>query len=64
MNTKKDGPGKDGAKPAETPGVKKPYATLDLKATEIKTESKDAKPAADVKPVSYTHLTLPRPAIG
>lgn len=46
MNTKKDGQGKDGGKPAEAPGTKKPYATLDLKATEIKSESKDAKPEA------------------
>lgn len=36
MNAKKDGPGKDSGRPADTASPKKPYATLDLKATEVK----------------------------
>ena len=35
MTTKKDQPGKDEAWSKDTAGSKKPYATLDLKATEI-----------------------------
>ncbi len=42
MTTKKDGPDKDEARPAEAAGTKKPYATIELRATEIK----DPKPAA------------------
>lgn len=53
MNTKSDGPGKDGpgkdaGRPVEsTGGDKKPYATLDLKATEVKSETKAAEAAKD-----------------
>jgi hypothetical protein len=35
MTTKKDDPGKDGPRVGETASPKKPYATLDLKATEV-----------------------------
>jgi len=45
MDTKKEGPGKDNGRPGDASGVKKPYATLDLKATEIK----DPKAGADIK---------------
>ncbi len=36
MTDKKDGAGKDAGRPPEAPGAKRPYATLDLKATEVK----------------------------
>jgi hypothetical protein len=35
MTTKKDDPGKEAPRTGETTGPKKPYATLDLKATEV-----------------------------
>jgi hypothetical protein len=39
MTSKNEGPGKDSSRSADTPGQKRPHATLDLKATEVKTES-------------------------
>lgn len=42
MTAKKEGPGKDDVRATDASQPKKPYATIDLKATEV--ESKDAKP--------------------
>jgi hypothetical protein len=36
MTDKKEGPAKDAGRPLESQGVKRPHATLDLKATEVK----------------------------
>lgn len=43
MTTKKEGPGKDDVRAGDAAQPKKPYATIDLKATEV--ETKDTKPA-------------------
>jgi hypothetical protein len=43
MTDKKDEAGKGGARPGEAGGAKRPYATIDLEATEV--ESKAAAPA-------------------
>jgi hypothetical protein len=49
MTDKNEGVGKDAGRPGEVPGQKRPHATLDLKATEVKEQSAPdpAKPAAD-----------------
>jgi hypothetical protein len=45
--TKREGPGKDASQPSENPGSKRPHATLDLKATEIRAnETKDSGSAS------------------
>ena len=51
MNTKNDGPGKDSGRPAEggDTASKKPYATIDLKATEVKSETKPSAAADAAK---------------
>ncbi len=45
MTDKKEGPAKDADRPLESQGVKRPHATLDLKATEVK--AGQAKAAAE-----------------
>ncbi|MDX2259596.1 MAG: hypothetical protein NW205_11860 [Hyphomicrobiaceae bacterium] len=53
MTTKKNEPGTGPERPAETPAPKKPYATLDLTATEIKPDvGTEAKAAAAAAPAS------------
>lgn len=49
MNTKTEGSETDPGRPADAPGSKRPHATLDLKATEIKGPAPD-KPAEGPKP--------------
>lgn len=44
MTTKKDDPGKDANKPADTSQQKRPYATIDLKATEVKSSQTTGSP--------------------
>lgn len=42
MTTKNEGSGNDTSRTGEQPGSKRPHATIDLKATEVKTEPKSA----------------------
>jgi hypothetical protein len=56
MTTKKEGPGKDDVRAGDASQPKKPYATIDLKATEV--EIKDAKP----QPAAATTGTPPSAA--
>lgn len=44
MTDKNDGTGKDAARPGEAAGQKRPHATLDLKATEIKNQPAPEQP--------------------
>jgi hypothetical protein len=46
MTSKQEGPGKSDPRPEDAPGAKRPHATLDLKATEIKTAKPDEPKAA------------------
>lgn len=46
MTTKKDEPGSDRPRPGEAVGGKKPFATIDLKATEVR-DGKSGQPAAE-----------------
>ena len=54
MTDKKDPPAKGPDKGgADSAGAKRPYATLDLKATEVRTPtSETAQPAGDAKPAA------------
>ena len=67
MTSTPEGPGKDANRPADAPGQKRPHATLDLKATEVKappasaqTASQGQKPAEPAKAESKP----PAPASG
>lgn len=46
MSDKKDGPGKGPERAPETGGAKRPFATIDLKATEVREAAKSADPKA------------------
>lgn len=61
MTTKKEGPGRDDLRVPDTSSGKKPYATIDLKATEV--ESREPKSASTAAPTSTTPAApgQPRP---
>ena len=63
MTDKKDGPAKGPDRPVpESASAKRPFATLDLKATEVKAEA--AKAGADPKGVSSTTASPSAPTAG
>lgn len=67
--TKREGPGKDESPAPDNLGSKRPHATLDLKATEIGTGTKDAKdtkaaPAAAAQPNPTATSGPAQPASG
>lgn len=51
MTDKTDGPAKDGGRGSDVPGVKRPHATIDVKATEV-TPPQAAKPAGEAAPAA------------
>ncbi|MEW5962668.1 MAG: hypothetical protein AB1749_03820 [Pseudomonadota bacterium] len=60
MTSKQEGPGKSDPRPEDAPGSKRPHATLDLKATEIKTAKPD-EPKATASATSVPPTGAARP---
>ena len=62
MTSKKDDPAKEAPRTGEAAGPKKPYATLDLKATEVTPKEAGATGAGSAKPGAATSSASSGPA--